>query len=116
MPKLKRIHTTVDNPETGPVSPDKLISGSPMQITANQFTNSKENFFCGIWSSDSGKWNVSYTEDEFCYLVKGQAIVTDSDGHSETINANEAFVIPAGFEGTWESVGETQKFYAIYEA
>ena len=115
MAKLLRITTDAANPEVGPVAPEKLLSGNPQQITSNQFTNSKENFFCGVWSSDAGKWKIAYTEDEFCYLIKGQAIITDSDGHIETINAGDSFVIPAGFAGTWESVGEAQKFYAIYE-
>ncbi|EAR59969.1 cupin domain-containing protein [Neptuniibacter caesariensis] len=98
-----------------PIAVDRVLAGAPKEVIDNLFTNSKENFFCGVWSSDSGKWTLNYTEDEFCYLIKGKAILTDSQGKVEELNAGDAFVIPAGYQGTWETVGEAQKFYAIYE-
>ena len=30
--------------------------------------------------------------------------------------AGAAFVVPAGFEGTWEVIEDCTKFYAIFEA
>lgn len=113
--KLLRIVEGQGERESGPVAAEKLVSGNPMQLTEHFFTNAKGNFFCGIWSSDSGKWNISYTEDEFCYLIEGEAVITDADGHAETVRAGDAFCMPAGFEGTWESIGTAKKFYAIYE-
>lgn len=115
---ISLLRITPDNSkgEASPVDPIKLLSGQPQQMTDNKFTNTAENFFCGVWSSDTGKWTVNYEEDEFCYLISGKAIVTDADGQQETIIAGDAFVIPAGFSGTWETIGEAKKFYAIYEA
>jgi uncharacterized cupin superfamily protein len=113
--QLQRLAPNSNGGETSPVDPSKLLAGSPMQTCANMFTNKKENFFCGVWSSQAGKWKISYTEDEFCYLISGQAIVTDSDGVENTLLAGDAFVIPAGFEGSWETIGEAAKFYAVYE-
>lgn len=115
MSKLQRIAPAANAPESTPIAPERVITGAPQQVLENLFTNSKENFFCGVWSSTEGKWNLSYTEDEFCYLIKGKAILTDADGVSEEINAGDAFVVPAGYQGTWETIGEAQKFYAIYE-
>ncbi|WP_299973835.1 cupin domain-containing protein [uncultured Pseudoteredinibacter sp.] len=101
--------------ESSPIDPSKLISGQPMQETHNMFTNTAENFFCGVWRSDAGKWNIEYSEDEFCYMISGEAIICSEDGQTETVKAGDAFTIPAGFKGTWESIGHAQKFYAIYE-
>lgn len=113
--KLQRIVEGRGQVEKGPVAEEKLLAGSPRQMTEHFFTNAKENFFCGVWSSDAGKWKLSYSEDEFCYIIDGEAVITDADGHSERVAAGDAFCIPAGFEGSWETVGSVKKFYAIYE-
>jgi uncharacterized cupin superfamily protein len=113
--KLLRVSPSVENQTAEPVAEDRVISGKPMQRLNNVFENTKENFFCGVWESTEGKWNLEYTEDEFCYIIEGQAIVTDADGHSEEVKQGDAFVIPAGFTGTWETKGKVKKFYSIYE-
>ncbi len=102
--------------ETSPIDPSKLLMGKPMQETNNMFTNEDENFFCGVWRSEEGKWSIEYSEDEFCYMISGKAIICSEGGQCETVQAGDAFSIPAGFKGTWESIGHAQKFYAIYEA
>ena len=113
--KLLRVEQGKVERESGPVAPKKVLAGSPQQWTEHFFTNKKENFFCGIWASDAGKWSLTYSEDEFCYIIEGEAVITDSEGGSERVVAGDAFCIPAGFEGTWETIGSVKKFYAIYE-
>lgn len=115
--KLKRIRSEFTGAEGAdtPISLDRVISGKPMESVENLFTNTKENFFCGVWSSTEGKWNLNYTEDEFCYLISGRAVLTDEEGHQEILSAGDAFVIPAGYKGSWETIGHAKKFYAIYE-
>ncbi|WP_308909304.1 cupin domain-containing protein [Pseudokordiimonas caeni] len=102
--------------ESAPIAAEKLISGTPTGTVDNQYVNKAGNFFCGVWSSDAGIWRISYTEDELCTIIEGEAIVTDAVGNAERVKAGDTFVIPAGFEGTWETVGSVRKFYAIYEA
>lgn len=101
--------------DTSAVDPQRVILGNPQQQLSNVFTNSKQNFFSGVWRSEPGKWRVAYTEDEFCYLTKGQVILTEDSGEPQHIKAGDAFVIAAGFSGTWETVQSCEKFYAIYE-
>lgn len=113
--KLLRVAEGNAAREAGPVAPEKVLAGSPQQWTEHFFTNKKENFFCGIWSSDAGKWSLTYSEDEFCYIIEGEAVITDSEGVSERVVAGDAFCIPAGFSGTWETIGSVKKFYSIYE-
>ena len=113
--KVTRIQPHGQDSQASAIDPTRIIAGNPRQMMQNGFTNQRENFSCGIWSSTSGKWHVHYQEDEFCYLITGEVILTDATGHSETLHGGDAFVIPAGFEGTWETVEDAQKFYAVYE-
>lgn len=101
--------------DTSNIEQQKCVSGSPAQQLSNVFTNVKENFFCGVWRSTKGKWTLNYTEDEFCYLTRGKIVLTSDQGEITTINAGEAFTIAAGFQGTWETIEDCEKFYAIYE-
>lgn len=113
--KLKRVSPSLNEQAQTPVAKERLINGAPLERVHNVFTNTKENFFCGVWESTTGKWNLNYTEDEFCYMIEGKAILTDAQGHEEIIQAGDAFVVPAGYQGTWETIGTAKKFYSIYE-
>lgn len=94
---------------------EKLISGNPRQSVWNHYTDPTGKYFSGFWQSEVGKWRISYTEEETCYLLEGVSIVSDEDGNATTLRAGDSFVIPKGFVGTWEVVEPSRKLYAIYE-
>jgi uncharacterized protein len=96
--------------------PANIVAGDPSTGVQNYFTDATGQFFSGLWESSPGKWKVSYTESEFCTIISGRCVVTGADGRSEAFKAGDAFVIPAGFEGTWETVEPLRKWYAIFEA
>jgi uncharacterized cupin superfamily protein len=95
---------------------DKLIVGNPQQTVWMKYTDATSKFFVGTWSSEIGKWNISYTEEEYCELLEGRSVITDESGHSVTVSKGDTFVIPRGFVGTWEVVSPTKKKFVIYEA
>ena len=41
--------------------------------------------------------------------------MTDNKGQVFEYTAGDAFVIPAGFEGIWESLTPVTKIYAVFE-
>jgi len=92
-----------------------ILSGAPKQTLSNLYSDSTGQFFSGIWECEVGKWHVSYTENEFCYLLKGKVTLTDGNGVQTTLTAGDAFVVPAGFKGTWETVETCRKYYAVFE-
>lgn len=97
------------------LAPEKLVAGNPKQTVWMQYTDPSNKFFVGVWHSDTGKWNISYTEEETCEILEGKSIITDHAGHSTTVKAGDSFVIPRGFKGTWEVVEPTKKNFVIYE-
>lgn len=114
MPKLISI-TTKTAPETGTPPPERVLAGSPVNRTWNAYETPDGRFFSGIWESDPGTWRIEYTEAEFCHILDGESRIADADGAVTTVRAGDAFVIPAGFIGTWEVVTRTRKHYAIYQ-
>ena len=96
--------------------PEKLLSGNPRQRVWNHYSDPSERFSAGVWSSEVGKWKISYTEEEYCQILEGTSVITDHEGNSVTVSAGDNLVVPRGFVGTWEVVLPTRKIYVIYEA
>ncbi|WAH55315.1 cupin domain-containing protein [Pseudomonas silvicola] len=69
----------------------------------------------GFWASEPGCIEVAFNQDqfEFCSILEGQVRLTDSQGRVELYNAGDAFIMPGGFKGTWETVQPVRKFYVI---
>ncbi|MFN3880667.1 MAG: cupin domain-containing protein [Nitrincola lacisaponensis] len=112
---LKLLNQPDVQPETYYLAEEKLISGNPLQTLWMHYSDAHEVFFSGLWKSEPGKWRVHYTEEEYCCIREGISIVTDSAGHATTLKAGDEFVIPRGFQGTWEVVETTLKRFVVYE-
>ena len=95
---------------------EKLISGNPKQTVWKHYADQSGKFFAGVWQSEVGKWNVSYTEEEYCRILDGRSVISDQKGKTMLVSAGDSFIIPAGFVGTWEVLETTRKTYVIYEA
>ncbi len=98
-----------------PIAAARILEGTPTQSFNTQFSNYQGNFHCGVWVSEPGTWRVHYTEDEFCLILEGEVVLTDAAGIARNYGVGDAFVLPAGFSGSWQSVGTVRKYYAIYE-
>ena len=102
-------------PEVSSPAPDRVLEGSPRQAVSNYFGDSSGQFFAGRWSSTRGKWRVRYTENELCVMTGGRVVITSELGEAHTFVPGDAFVVPAGFSGTWEVLEDCSKVYAIFE-
>ena len=96
-------------------SPDaaKLIKGKYKTKTWNHFSGEDGRLFSGIWESTPGKVPIDYKEWEFCHFISGKAVLSNDKGKKWTLKAGDAFIIPAGFKGTWETVEKVRKHYVI---
>lgn len=103
-------------PEVEAGKPNDIVSGTPETRVRNYYADTSGQFFAGIWESSIGKWRIRYTEEEFCTLLEGKVVLTDEAGQSRSFSKGDAFVIPSGFAGTWETVEPVKKYYAIFEA
>lgn len=103
-------------PEVSAPPEDRLVAGDPEHRVWNHFTDSTQQFFAGRWAATRGKWRVRYTENELCVMTAGRVVIESTSGERYSFGAGDAFVIPAGFEGTWEVIEDCSKVYAIFQA
>ena len=101
--------------EVSSPSADRLLVGNPIHTVANYFSDATGQFFAGRWSSTPGTWRVRYTENELCVITAGKVVLKGDDGAVNSFGAGDAFVVPAGFSGTWEVLVDCTKIYAIFE-
>ncbi|MCU7996853.1 cupin domain-containing protein [Shewanella sp. SM101] len=101
--------------ETYQLPTEKLLAGNPTQGLENHYSSPCDQFHSGIWQSESGAWKINYTEYEYCEILEGMSVITDLQGQSQTFTVGDRFIIPAGFQGTWEVVEPCRKVYVIYE-
>jgi uncharacterized cupin superfamily protein len=102
--------------DEAPPAADRLIAGNPVTRVANYFSDSTQQFFAGRWSATRGKWRVHYTENELCVMTAGRVVIESDSGERNTFASGDAFVVPAGFSGTWEVLEDCSKLYAIFES
>ncbi len=102
-------------PDVSTPTADRLLVGVPEHRVWNYFTDSTQTFFAGRWSGTRGKWRVRYTENELCVMTAGRVVITSDGGERSEFGPGAAFVIPAGFIGTWEVLEDCAKVYAIFE-
>lgn len=101
--------------EESEVSADRLVSGNPVTRVSNYFNDRSQQFFAGRWSATRGKWRVRYSENELCVMTAGRVVIESDSGERGTFGPGDAFVVPAGFAGTWEVLEDCSKIYAIFE-
>lgn len=113
--KLKILNKQNLEPEEYYLDAEKRLEGNPKQTLWMEYTDSTKQYFVGVWRSEVGKWKVRYTEEEYCRITEGVSIVTDEQGVAMRLEQGDEFVIPSGFQGTWEVVEATTKRFVIYE-
>eukprot|EP00053_Salpingoeca_punica_P012560 m.112586 g.112586 ORF g.112586 m.112586 type:complete len:112 (-) comp15980_c1_seq6:2345-2680(-) len=90
--------------------PNPTIQGT----TAEWYKDRTGSFTAGYWTHPGGLIEVTYNEEEFCVLLEGKVRLTGSDGTVDEYSAGEAFIIPTGFVGKWETLEPVRKWYVIW--
>ena len=49
-------------------------------------------------------------------MTAGRVVITSDSGERSSFGPGDAFVVPAGFSGTWEVLEDCAKIYAIFES
>ena len=69
-----------------------------------------------VWESGPAKLELEKTlYDEFIQVLEGRLILTAAGGTPVEIEAGGHAILPKGFSGTWEMVGETYRELVVME-
>ena len=85
-------------------------------IDAEIFLSPDKKFDAGVYKSGPLALDIAepYGVQEFMYFLEGRVILTSLDGSKVEVQAGEAVMIPADWQGRWESPEGYRKIYVIY--
>lgn len=63
------------------------------------------------WSKEISEFPWKYDETETCYILKGRATVTASDGQAASFGPGNWVIFPQGLECTWKIDDPIEKKY-----
>lgn len=94
-----------------------VVSGDPKATADAEFTDPSGRLKAGIAAYESSAIRLDgYPYDEYCFVLTGELIVTDADGTTETYGPGDAFLMPRGFQGTWNMPQGLRKYFVIFDA
>jgi hypothetical protein len=69
----------------------------------------------GVWEADASTLAISepFVFEEFVTVLSGKLILTDEQGNATEYAAGESVVIPKGFSGTWQMLGNFREIYVM---
>ena len=65
----------------------------------------------GTWSKEPSEFSWYYDDKETCYILEGEANVTDKEGNSITFKAGDWVEFEQGLECTWKISKTIKKHY-----
>ncbi len=66
-----------------------------------------------IWRKEVSRFDWHYDNEEICYVLEGEAIVTPNGGKPVTIGQGDLVYFPAGMSCRWEITADIEKHYTF---
>ncbi|NET69112.1 MAG: cupin domain-containing protein [Moorea sp. SIO1G6] len=64
-----------------------------------------------IWTKEVSEFPWTYDEQEICYLLEGEVVVTPDGGEPVQIAKGDLVTFPAGMSCTWKIISNVRKHY-----
>ncbi len=74
-------------------------------------TGSMDLFNWPIWTKEVSEFPWVYDEQETCYFIEGEVVVTPSDGEPVLIGKGDLVTFPKGMSCTWKIIKSVRKYY-----
>jgi len=66
-----------------------------------------------IWTKEVSEFPWTYSEDETCYFLKGDVIVTPDGGDPVEMKKGDLVTFPEGMSCTWKILQDVKKHYKL---
>ncbi len=95
------------------VSPEDVIDGN--HRPRGEVLHYGEQLILEVYEDDPAtfRFDEPSTFDEFVMVLSGKLILTDADGVSQEFVAGDSLVVPNGWTGTWQMLGNYREFIVI---
>lgn len=66
-----------------------------------------------IWKKSVSEFPWRYEQAETCYILRGHAIITPSEGEAVEVKRGDLLSFPAGLSCTWKILEDVEKHYSL---
>lgn len=66
-----------------------------------------------IWEKEISQFSWTYDDQETCYFLEGNVVVTPDGGQAVQIGKGDLVTFPAGMSCTWEITSDVKKHYCF---
>ncbi|MTJ30806.1 cupin domain-containing protein [Aphanizomenon sp. UHCC 0183] len=66
-----------------------------------------------IWEKEISKFSWTYDDQETCYFLEGNVVVTPDGGQAVQMGKGDLVTFPAGMSCTWEITRDVKKHYCF---
>ena len=112
--RLDREHLSgLDLGEYPPMPKEVMLEGSNKH-RGHVFFHGEE-IVVEVWEAETAKLSIEdpFPYDEFVLVLSGKLILTDSGGNRTEYVAGDSLVVPKGFTGIWEMIGDYRELVVI---
>ncbi len=64
-----------------------------------------------IWTKEASEFPWTYDEQEVCYFLEGDVVVTPATGEPVRVGKGDLVTFPAGLSCTWQVISPVKKHY-----
>ena len=90
-------------------------------VLSGRSKHSYHTFFSGeevvveVYEAEPAKLKIDepWPYDEFIYVLSGKLVLTDAQGTATEYSAGDSLVVPKGFSGTWQMIGNFRELVVI---
>lgn len=92
--------------------PGSVVSDRFDEVEWRAFADPSGQLFGGTWEGQPGAlFFESYPYHEICVILSGKVALIDLAGDRREFGSGDAFYVPAGFAGTWETIEPSTKYF-----
>lgn len=70
-------------------------------------------FDWGIWTKEKSEFPWHYDDQETCYFLEGDVVVTPENGKPAQMGKGDLVTFPAGMSCTWKVLSPVKKHYTF---
>ena len=95
------------------IAPEDIIEGNHRPRGASLFWGKE--LMVEVYEDDAAAYAITkpFPVDEFVLVLDGKLILTDANGKVQEFVAGESLMVPKGFSGTWQMLGNYRELIVV---
>lgn len=96
-----------------PIEPSWIKDGNPVARGTILTQSADKKVSSGLWSCETGKFEWTFTWDEFVHILEGEVTITEDGGDSYTLRPGDMAHFPIGLKAHWHVSKPVKKFFVL---